>query len=142
MFHFRDGRWTNAAEAAQIDFALPSRAVAKVDFNNDGLMDLVFLSYNGPAVIYQNHSTIKSETKWVGLEFKNQTQAYGAKVNWQAGDKKLELFNWPSNGTNAQHDSRMILPWNYNSGEILISFQDGTFRKIKPKATNVYQIIK
>ncbi len=142
LFQFRDGHWANVAEAAQLEFSWPSRAVAKVDFNNDGLMDLVFLGYNGPAVIYQNFSTIKSETKWVGLEFENQTQAYGAKVEWRVGDKKLELFNWPNNGTNAQHDPRMVLPWDHNSGEILLTFQDGTFRKIKPRSINAYQIIK
>lgn len=131
-----DGHWRDIGLATGLNVTFPTRTVAKIDFNNDGAFDLVFLSFNGPLVLFQNQR--KLPHKWVGLTFKDAATAFGAEVKWRFRDREIRQVNWPANGTSVLNDSRLVLPVDAFTSSIQLIPLHGKPKSINLEKVNAY----
>lgn len=83
-----DGKFADVAAKAGVASTATSRGAAVVDFNNDGLLDLVVVNRNQKAQLWRNTST--SLGHWVQLRLQQPApncDAIGAWIEVKHGDK-------------------------------------------------------
>ncbi len=83
-----DGKFTDIADKAGVASTATSRGAAVVDFNNDGLLDLVVVNRNDKAQLWRNTSSNLGH--WVQIRLHQPTpnlDAIGAWIEVQHGDK-------------------------------------------------------
>lgn len=91
------------------EFKKDSRSVARVDFDNNGAMDIIVTNQVDKAVILQNKQ--KNYHKWIGFEFLNKSgnpliQGSIVEVHLEKGDV-LTKQAYHTNGFTTQHDPRV-----------------------------------
>ena len=83
-----DGKFIDFAEKAGVASVLSARGAAVVDFNNDGLLDLVVVNRNGPTQVWRNTSTNLGH--WIEFKLeqpKSNRDAIGAWIEVKVGAK-------------------------------------------------------
>lgn len=86
-----------------------ARGMAAGDFDNDGAVDVAFVSLNDPPVLLHNEAA--AGRRWLGIRLKgtaSNRDAIGAKL-WLTGDKR-SLTRWINGGASflASHDRRVV----------------------------------
>lgn len=83
-----DGKFTDVASQAGVASTFSSRGAAVVDFNNDGLLDLVVVNRNDKAQLWRNTSTHLGH--WLQLKLQQTTpnrDGIGSWIEVKHGDK-------------------------------------------------------
>jgi enediyne biosynthesis protein E4 len=85
-----DGKFTEEADKAGVASTFTTRGAAVVDFNNDGLLDLVVVNRNDKAQLWRNTSTNLGHWLQIKLEQPaTNRDAIGAWIEVKHGDKMM-----------------------------------------------------
>ncbi|MEZ6242484.1 MAG: CRTAC1 family protein [Phycisphaerales bacterium] len=66
-----DGTFTESAAALGLFHQTQGRGIIKLDYDNDGDVDLVFLSHHDPAFLFRNDLTKDTGANWLRLQLDN-----------------------------------------------------------------------
>jgi len=120
MLLFRnDGKaFTNvSAQSGAIFFKnMAARGMALGDFDNDGSVDLLIATNDGPPALVRNNAGRSNH--WLGLRLvgtKANIDAIGAKVTYRAGDLQRHIFKVGGGSFMSSHDPRMVLGLGVNT---------------------------
>lgn len=90
LLQMADGNFAEAGAEAGIASMLTARGAALVDFNLDGLIDLIVVNRNGPAQIWRNTSTDAGNWLQISLHQPGpNTDAIGAWIEVRLGEHTL-----------------------------------------------------
>jgi enediyne biosynthesis protein E4 len=90
--------------------ALSARGLAIGDFNNDGAVDVLISTNNGPPLLLRNNVGV--ENHWLGVRLigkKSNPDAVGARISYQAGDLKRSRMKVGGGSYLSSHDPRVVL---------------------------------
>jgi enediyne biosynthesis protein E4 len=113
-----DGKFVEAAQTSGVWSVANARGAAVVDFNLDGLLDLVVINRNEPAQIWRNIST--NAGHWLQLRLQqagSNRDAIGAWIEVKQGDKIMSREITSGGG----HASGSIGWWHIGLGETIQS---------------------
>ena len=105
-------KYTDVAPLAGFDRIDNSRALALIDFDNDGRVDILTGNYNDYLRLYHNESTAKKS--WLGFDLKlnrsSSDPVIGARVRIFRQQKLIYYREvYPANGHRGQNDPRIVL---------------------------------
>ncbi len=125
--------------------AFDSRGVAKVDFDNNGSLDIVVTNQGEKPFVFKN--IISNQNKWIGFKLYGKDQNYfaiGAKIKLTLKNGKVFVKQmYDANGFSAQSDSRIHFGLGKREiKEIDILWPWGKEQKIKKFVYNKYNEIK
>ncbi len=115
MLQGADGKFTDVASKAGVASTYSSRGAAVVDFNNDGLLDLVVVNRNDKAQLWRNTSTNLGH--WLELKLQQPTtnrDGIGAWIEVKHGDKIMRR-EITSGGGHASGENDW---WHFGLGEV------------------------
>ena len=133
-----DGKFDNVSDSAGAHFREKhvGRGGAGLDFDNDGMMDLVIVNLNGHAVLLRNET--RTTNHWVTitprLRFPTGTRdAYGARVIVEANGIRMIEDMIPTRGYLSAQDPRLNfgLGQSLRADSIEIRWPDGKSDKFK-----------
>lgn len=109
VFHNERGRFVDVAGATDLGKARePARALAAIDYLNDGRLSLVTTSVSGPTRLYRNDSA--NGNAWIGFDLvgtRCNRDAFGSQVRLRLADgTTLTREIEPANGFLSQSDKR------------------------------------
>lgn len=112
LFEQKGGVWKNASARAGPAFAQPlaGRGLALGDFDNDGAVDVLVSTNNGPPLLLRNNAC--GESHWLGLRLigtRSNIDAIGARVRWKSGDFERHRSKVGGGSYLCSHDPRMVL---------------------------------
>lgn len=123
-----DGKFTDVASQAGVASTFTSRGAAVVDFNNDGLLDLVVVNRNDKAQLWRNTSTNLGH--WLQLKLQQPTvnrDGIGSWIEVKQGDKIMRR-EITSGGGHASGENGW---WHFGLGvstqtQVRVVWPDGT----------------
>jgi hypothetical protein len=89
---------------------MAGRGLAMGDFDNDGSVDLLITTNDGPPVLVRNNAGRLNH--WLGVRLigaKSNIDAVGAKISYQAGDLQRHIFKVGGGSYLSSHDPRVVL---------------------------------
>jgi enediyne biosynthesis protein E4 len=112
LFHNDGGRLKNVSASAGPVFQQPlaARGLALGDFDNDGAVDVLISTNNGPPLLLRNQAT--KGNHWLGIKLVGKLaniDAVGARVTWKAGTLKRTRLKLGGGSFLSSHDPRMVL---------------------------------
>jgi enediyne biosynthesis protein E4 len=105
--HFKD---VSAQSGPIFGKNLAGRGLALGDFDNDGSVDLLVATNDGPPVLLRNNAGRANH--WLGIQLvgtKSNIDGIGAKLSYQAGDLQRHVFKVGGGSYLSSHDPRMVL---------------------------------
>jgi hypothetical protein len=87
-----------------------ARGLAVGDFDNDGAVDVLIAVNNGAPLLLRNTAT--KGNHWLGVRLigrKANRDAIGARVSWQSGDLKRQIYKTGGGSYLSSHDPRVLL---------------------------------
>jgi hypothetical protein len=104
--------WKNVSAQAGAAFNRPiaGRGLAVGDFDNDGAVDVLVGVNDGAPILLRNNAA--RQNHWLGVRLigrKANTDAIGAVVAWQAGDRKRRRVKTGGGSFLSAHDPRLVL---------------------------------
>jgi enediyne biosynthesis protein E4 len=105
-------RFENVSDQAGPIFkeSFAARGLAIGDFDNDGAVDVLVAVNNDAPLLLRN--TAAKGNHWLGIRLvgkKANREAIGARVTWQAGNLRRQLFKVGGGSFLSSHDPRMVL---------------------------------
>ena len=105
--------------------------MASGDFDNDGAIDVAFVSLNDPPVVLHNETASKP---WIGVRLRGVTSnrdAIGARLSWKSAGRTLTRWITGGGSFLASHDRRIIFAIGPDTtGTLEIRWPSGTQDKI------------
>ncbi len=102
FFAQRDGQFYDIAEQSGFDDKEENRAMALIDYDNDGRVDIVTAGGMARLKIYHNETTIQSSNSWIGFSLKDKNGnpiPHGARIKFKLSNGKIILRElYPANG--------------------------------------------
>jgi hypothetical protein len=93
----RGDGFENLAAQTGITDDSDGRAVAAIDFDDNGSVDVLLTTQNGPPRLYRND--VEPEKRWIGFSLigtRSNRDAVGARVEIRQGDKRW--YRWATGG--------------------------------------------
>jgi hypothetical protein len=112
LFHNQGGMLKNVSASAGSIFREPlaARGLALGDFDNDGAVDVLISTNNGPPLLLRNQAA--KANHWLGIKLigkKANIDAIGARVSWKAGTLKRTRLKSGGGSFLSSHDPRIVL---------------------------------
>jgi enediyne biosynthesis protein E4 len=112
LFEQKGGLWKNSSDLAGPAFAQPraGRGLALGDFDNDGAVDVLVSTNDGPPLLLRNKACRGNH--WLGLRLvgtRSNIDAIGARVTWKSGDLLRHRSKVGGGSYLSSHDPRMVL---------------------------------
>ncbi len=112
LFQNQGKTFKNVSEQSGPVFAktFAARGLAIGDFNNDGAVDVLISTNDGPPLLLRNNAG--SQNHWLGVRLvgrKSNPDAIGAHITYQAGDLKRERMKVGGGSFLSSHDPRVVL---------------------------------
>ena len=112
LFEQNAGAWKDISSAGGPAFAqlLAARGLALGDFDNDGAVDVLVTTNDGPPLLLRNNAC--RESHWLGVRLigtRSNIDAIGAKVTWKSGDLLHHRSKVGGGSYLSSHDPRMVL---------------------------------
>ncbi len=112
LFRNTGGSFENVSRQSGPVFSksFAARGLAIGDFNNDGGLDVLISTNDGPPVLLKNN--VGKQNHWLGLHLigrKSNPDAVGARVSYQSGDLTRGLMKVGGGSFLSSHDPRMVL---------------------------------
>jgi enediyne biosynthesis protein E4 len=112
LFEQNAGSWKDVSDSAGPAFAQPlaGRGLALGDFDNNGAVDLLVTTNDGPPLLLRNNAG--RDHHWLGLRLvgtQSNIDAIGAKVTWKSGDLLRHRSKVGGGSYLSSHDPRMVL---------------------------------
>jgi hypothetical protein len=108
LFEFGNDGATDVAPGSGIDIWSPVRSMVVFDYNNDGLLDVLVVEFNGYLRLFENIS--EREGNWVGLSLEDSENqsTVGTYIRVQMKNSEEKVFEYyPTNGFRGQNDPRI-----------------------------------
>ncbi len=105
-----DLTFRNATAELGMDKPYIGNGAVYVDLDNDGDLDLVVNSLDGPAVVWENHSNTLLHHHYLTVLLKGNspnTAAIGARLSIETGGRRQWLENYPTRGYQSSVDYRL-----------------------------------
>ena len=120
------------------------RGAASGDFDNDGAVDIAFVSLNEPPVLLRNEAA--RGRRWLGVRLRgtaSNRDAIGAKLTLRVGDRSLT--RWISGGGSflGSHDHRVVFGLGLEgvAGDLEIRWPSGRMQRVSGLLPGRYQDI-
>lgn len=112
LFHNNGRGFDNVSSQAGEAFAesYAARGLAIGDFNNDGAVDVLVAVNNGPPLLLKNVAA--RDNHWLGVRLVGKRcnpDAIGARITWQAGERKRSRLKTGGGSYLSSHDPREVL---------------------------------
>ena len=110
IYDYKEKKYINVAEESGISKDWDGRAVAKIDYDKDGDLDLIVSAQNQELNFLENKSNDNNEKKWIGFELlsNNFTDKLGTKmIIWQDKDRYQQEFYYGKSGLMSRSDPRL-----------------------------------
>jgi hypothetical protein len=112
LFRNQGRRLKNVSASAGPIFRQPlaARGLALGDFDNDGAVDVLISTNNGPPLLLRNQAA--KGNHWLGVKLVGKVaniDAIGARVTWKAGSLKRTRLKQGGGSYLSSHDPRMVL---------------------------------
>jgi hypothetical protein len=112
LFEGVSGTWKNVSAEAGPAFnrTIAGRGLALGDFDNDGSVDVLVTTNDGPPLLLRNNGG--RENHWLGVKLvgtKSNIDAIGARVTWQSGAFTRQNTKVGGGSYLSSHDPRMVL---------------------------------
>jgi len=112
LFRNSGGRWQNVSARSGPIFArdLGARGLALGDFDNNGSVDLLISTNDGPPILLRNNAG--RQNHWLGVRLRGRKanpDAIGAKITWRSGDFQRHTWLAGQGGFLSAHDPRVVL---------------------------------
>jgi hypothetical protein len=145
MYMQHKGNFYDVAPYAGVDDLENGRAIAILDVENDGKMDIVIGNIDAPMILYRNISEV--DGNWIGLDLvnKNGTPYHGAIVTAARSDGvnlREELFI--GNGGRGISDPRIhfgLGDHTIKNNQVIVTWPDGKFEVFNNVEINQYNKI-
>ena len=112
LFEGGAGTWRNVSAEAGPAFTrtIAGRGLALGDFDNDGAVDVLITTNDGPPLLLKNNAA--RDSHWLGVKLvgtKSNIDAIGARVTWQSGEFTRRLTKVGGGSYLSSCDPRMVL---------------------------------
>jgi enediyne biosynthesis protein E4 len=112
LFEQDAGSWKDVSDSCGAAFAQPraGRGLALGDFDNDGAVDVLVTTNDGPPLLLRNNAG--RDNHWLGLRLvgtRSNIDAIGARVTWKSGDLLRHRSKVGGGSYLSSHDPRMVL---------------------------------
>jgi enediyne biosynthesis protein E4 len=112
LFRNAGGRWQNVSAQSGPIFArdIGARGLALGDFDNNGSVDLLISTNDGPPILLRNNAG--RQNHWLGVRLRGRTanpDAVGAKITYRSGDFQRHRWLVGAGGFLSAHDPRVVL---------------------------------
>jgi enediyne biosynthesis protein E4 len=139
-----DGKFTDVADQARVASVASSRGAAMVDFNNDGLLDLVVVNRNDKAQLWRNNTTNLGH--WLQIKLRQPAinrDGIGAWIEVKQGEKIMRREITSGGG----HASGQNGWWHFGVGELTMTqarviWPDGTAEGWQNVISNKFYIFE
>ncbi|MFN7923704.1 MAG: CRTAC1 family protein [Bryobacteraceae bacterium] len=140
------GHFTRAATGGLFGRAFLGRGMATGDFDNDGAVDVAFVSLNQPPVLAHNETRNETKSRWVGVKLVgtvSNRDAIGAKLSLRVGNRTLTRWITGGGSFLASHDRRVVFGLGSagQPGELEIRWPSGIVQRVAPLAPGRYHEI-
>jgi hypothetical protein len=120
------------------------RGMATGDFDNDGAIDVAFVSLNNPPVLLHNEAA--AGRRWLGVRLHgtaSNRDAIGAKLMLHAGDRILTRWITGGGSFLGSHDRRVVFGLGHEgvAGELEIRWPSGRIQRVSALAPGRYHDI-
>ena len=120
------------------------RGMAAGDFDNDGAIDVAFVSLNEPPVLLRNESA--AARRWLGVRLRgtaSNRDAIGAKLALRAGDRTLTRWITGGGSFLGSHDRRIVFGLGREgvAGDLEIQWPSGRSQRVSGLAPGRYHEI-
>lgn len=138
-----DLRFENVSQSWGFEKPMFSSGSAYGDLDNDGDLDLVVSNLNDPAIIYQNHSTLKSITIQFSMPGKNPF-AIGTHATIHAGSERYSADNFVTRGFQSSVPPTVTVGIGNRSAvdSVLVAWPDGEAEVFHSLAAGISHTIK
>ena len=145
MFSQHEGKFYDIAEASGVDDLDNGRALATLDIENDGKIDLVIGNTDGPLTLYRNIS--ETNDNWIGFSLENELGLpyHGATLfSVRSDGKPLRKELFVGNGGRGISDPRIHFGLGQNeikNNQIFVRWPDGKIEFFKVKLNQYNQVM-
>jgi hypothetical protein len=119
------------------------RGMAAGDFDNDGAIDVAFVSLNDPPVLLHNEAAAGS--RWLGVKLRgtaSNRDAIGAKLTLRSGGRSLTRWITGGGSFLGSHDRRVVFGLGPSSGgDLEIRWPSGKLQSLPALAAGKYHDI-
>ncbi len=146
LFWNKGNKFYDVTEETGIKDLEEGQSIALIDYDNDGLMDIIIGNNGGPLLIYHNESKISGH--WIGLNLVgplNSKDALGSRAVIKIKDGPIFTREKnPGNGYRGQNDPRLLfgLGSNINPVDVEVFWWDGKKEIFHNLPIDRYQNIK
>jgi hypothetical protein len=118
--------------------------MASGDFDNDGAVDVAFVSLNAPPVLLHNEAA--AGQRWLGLRLRgtvSNRDAIGARITLRTGSRTLSRWITGGGSFLASHDRRVVFGLGRDGvpGELEIRWPSGRVQRVPALAPGRYHDI-
>ncbi|WP_049726821.1 CRTAC1 family protein [Wenzhouxiangella marina] len=142
-----DGSFVSATTGSGLDIQRPTEAAARVDFDNDGRLDLVLGHWNQPVGYRLYRNITPTSGHWIGFQLDGGSEVnrdgIGARIVLDDGTGTMQMRERRSGESRgSSHDPRLHFGLGPNTMlSVQVHWPDGTLQTLEGLAVDQYHLI-